>query len=203
MVCARGPLALATHLRGVTEFLTDIKIEPKASHDLLEICTDAVIRWLSAQAENVPDVEAILVNDDIPGLLSPADYETFAHPYLKRIFDSFPAMLRLYHNDANIEPFAEHLAELDFDILNCGHELDVADLHRRIGDRVTIMGNVPPLDVLARGNPEEVTTSARNCLEGTNGDLILSAGGGTSPGTPAENVDALVQAVRNWKRRPT
>lgn len=203
MVCARGPLALATHLRGVTEFLTDIKIEPEASHGLLEICTDAVIGWLSAQAENLPDVEAVLVNDDIPGLLSPADYEAFAHPYLKRIFDSFPAMLRLYHNDANIEPFAERLAELDFDILNCSHGIDIADLHRRIGDRVTLMGNVPPLDVLARGNPEEVARSAQNCLEATNGNLILSAGGGTSPDTPGENIDALIQAVHNWKRSST
>jgi MtaA/CmuA family methyltransferase len=189
------PLALATHLRGITEFLTDIKIEPEDSHRLLDICTETVIRWLKAQAENVPDVEGILVLDDIPGLLSPADYEEFAHPYLARIFAAFPGMLKIYHNDANVEPFAERLAEAGFDILNFGHGFDMADAFRRIGDRVTLMGNVPPLNVLARGTPDEVRSSAEHCLTATGGRLILSAGGGVSGGTPAENIDALVEAV--------
>ena len=196
MVSARGPLALATHLRGITEFLTDIKIEPDDSHRLLDLCTETVIRWLSAQAENVPDVEGILVLDDIPGLLSPADYEEFAHPYLGRIFAAFPGMLKVYHNDANIEPFAERLAEAGFDILNFGHGFDMADAFRRIGDKVTLMGNVPPLNVLARGTPAEVRASAEHCLTATNGRLILSAGGGVSAGTPAENIQVLMTAAR-------
>ena len=200
MVAARGPLALATHLRGVTEFLTDIKIEPEASHKLLELCTETVIRWLRAQAENLPDVESILVLDDIPGLLSPTDYDEFAHPYLKRIFDAFPLMLRLYHNDANIQPFADRMADLGIGILNFSHEFDIEDAYRRLGDRVTLMGSVPPLGVLARGTPEEVTAWANRCLDATNGRIILSAGGGVSAGTTSENIDALVEAVKAWER---
>ena len=198
IVAARGPLALATHLRGVTEFLTDIKIEPDESHRLLDLCTETVIRWLQAQAENLPDVEGILVNDDIPGLLSPADYETFAHPYLKRIFDAFPGMLRMHHNDANIQPFAEKFAEVGFDILNFSHTFDMADAYGRIGKKVTLMGNVPPLDILVRGTPDEVSVCAEYCLKATGGRVILSAGGGTSPDTSAENIDALVEAVKSW-----
>ncbi len=199
MVAARGPLALATHLRGVTEFLTDIKIDPEPSHKLLDLCTETVIRWLRAQAENLPDVESILVLDDIPGLLSPTDYDEFAHPYLKRIFDAFPLMLRLYHNDASIQPFAERMADLGIGILNFSHEFDIEDAHKRLGDRVTLMGSVPPLGVLARGIPEEVTAWANRCLNATNGRIILSAGGGVSAGTTSENIDALVEAVRAWE----
>jgi len=42
-----------------------------------------------------------------------------------------------------------------------------------------------------------VRAEARACLEkaASGGGLILSAGGGLSPGTPAENIDALVQAT--------
>jgi uroporphyrinogen-III decarboxylase len=29
--------------------------------------------------------------------------------------------------------------------------------------------------------------------------MILSFGGGVSPGTPPENVDALLQAAREWR----
>jgi uroporphyrinogen decarboxylase len=55
------------------------------------------------------------------------------------------------------------------------------------------MGNVPPLDVMARGTPEQVQAWARECIRKTGGrGLILSAGGGVSPGTPPEAIDALV-----------
>jgi len=64
-----------------------------------------------------------------------------------------------------------------------------------------LMGNVPPLAVMTQGTPDQVTTWARECLEKTNGHrLILSAGGGVSPGTPAENIDALVAAVPRMRR---
>ena len=201
IVAARGPLALATHLMGVTEFLTDIKIEPGEAHRFLDLCTETVIRWLTAQADNLPDVEGIIVLDDIPGLLGPGDYEEFAHPYLQRIFAAFPSMLKLYHNDASVEPFAEKLGEVGFDILNYSHLSDTADLFRRMGGRVAMMGNVPPLQVLTQGTPEDVAQSAKKCLDAKGVRLILSAGGGLSPGTPAKNIDALVQAAAEAKKR--
>lgn len=200
MAAARGPLALASHLRGITEFLTDIKIEPAHSHRLLQICTETAIRWLSAQIDNLPEVDGILVLDDIVGLLSPADYEEFAHPYLHRVFSAFPGKLKLYHNDANVEPFAERLAETGFDALNFSHNISMTDLTLRIGARVGLMGNVAPLQTLVQGTPDQVTSSANDCLNEGNGRLILSAGGGASPGTPAENLYALAAAAQGRER---
>ncbi|MDH7601345.1 MAG: uroporphyrinogen decarboxylase family protein [Armatimonadota bacterium] len=194
IVAARGPLTLAVHLRGVTDFLTDIKIAPEESHRFLEICTQTVIKWLSAQIENLPYVEGILVLDDIVGLLSPTDYDVFAHPYLSQVFGAFPSMLKIYHNDANILPFAERLAEAGFHILNFSHEIDIGELAARVGQRVALMGNVPPLEVLAKGSADDVRRFAAQCIEKSRARFILSAGGGTSPGTPAENIDALIAA---------
>jgi uroporphyrinogen decarboxylase len=62
---------------------------------------------------------------------------------------------------------------------------------------IALMGNVPPLDVMVRSTPDQVTAWARECVRKTDGHkLILSAGGGVSPGTPAEAIDALVAAIR-------
>lgn len=201
IVAARGPMALATHLRGITEFLTDIKVEPENSHKLLDICTETVIRWLRAQAENLPDVQGILVLDDIVGMISPVDYEEFAHPYLERIFAAFPDMLKIYHNDANVQPFIERLSETGFDILNWSHHIDVQEMVERTGGRIGLMGNVPPLQILTNGTQEQVLESARLCMANCNGQLILSAGGGTSPGTPVENIDALILAASQERHR--
>jgi uroporphyrinogen decarboxylase len=69
---------------------------------------------------------------------------------------------------------------------------------------VALMGNVPPLDVGVRGTAADVARWAGECLDrgAPGGGMILSFGGGVSPGTPAENVDALLQAAREWKSGP-
>jgi uroporphyrinogen-III decarboxylase len=70
-----------------------------------------------------------------------------------------------------------------------------------VGPRLALLGNVAPLDTLARGTPEQVREEARACVEkvAAQGAFILSAGGGASPGTPAENIDALVGAAVEWR----
>lgn len=48
---------------------------------------------------------------------------------------------------------------------------------------------------------ETVTTSLTRCLEkaARGGGMILSFGGGVSPGKPPENIDALLAAAREWR----
>jgi uroporphyrinogen decarboxylase len=203
MVAARGPLVTAAHLRGLTEFLLDLKTEPEKAKKLLEITTETVIAWLKAQVRTVPACEGIMLLDDVVGFLSRRDYEEFAHPYLQAIFEAFPDKIRVYHNDANILPFADLLADTGLQVLNFSHTISISTLAEKTGGRVCLMGNVPPLEVLAQGTPEEVRNAASACLQEAensgNVRLLLSAGGGVSPGTPAENVAVLERiAAEMW-----
>jgi uroporphyrinogen-III decarboxylase len=52
-----------------------------------------------------------------------------------------------------------------------------------------------------RGTPQEVSEWAKTCLDkaASGGGMILSFGGGVSPDTPAENIDALLAAAREWR----
>lgn len=195
MVAARGPLVTAAHLRGLTEFLLDLKMEPEKVKRLLALTTEAVIGWLRAQIHAVPTCEGIMVLDDVVGFLSRKDYEEFAHPYLKAIFDAFPDMIRVYHNDANILPFADLLPDTGLQVLNFSHTISIKDLAEKTQGRICLMGNIPPLEILAQGTPEDVHRAASTCLEEARAldgvCLFLSAGGGVSPGTPGENVAVL------------
>jgi uroporphyrinogen decarboxylase len=197
MVAARGPLAVAAHLRGVTDLMVDIKCSPREAKSLLEITTETTIRWLQAQIRGLSEVEGILVLDDIVGFLSPEDYREFAHPALRAVFGSFPGMVKVYHNDFPMERIPVELAEAGFDVLNFSHTLDIGGVWEELGGKVRLMGNVPPRDVLAQGAPEDVQRWARACVRKTRGGrgLILSAGGGLSAGTPARNIDALASCT--------
>jgi uroporphyrinogen-III decarboxylase len=196
IVAARGPLALASHLMGLTEFLVALKTEPTRTRKLLKVTTQLVRDWLSAQAEVLPSTDGIMVLDDVVGFLSREDYLEFAHPHLKEIF-SVPATVKIFHNDTDSLVCYEFLQDLGANAFNFTHLKTIEETRRRVGDKVCLIGNVPPRDVLAQGSCEAVTEAAGRCLAENNGHpaFLLSAGGGLSPGTTAENIDALVRVA--------
>ncbi len=196
MVAARGPLAVASWLLGVSELMIGLKREPDAAHRLLDALTETIIAWLRAQADAVGGVEGILLLDDIPGMLSPKLFDTMAAPYLARILEAFSGLVRVYHNDTPCPHLLARLAELPFEVWNFSHETDIGQVQAAMPGKI-LLGNVPPLQVLAQGTPDQVRREAAACIARTGGrGLVLSAGGGVSPGTPAANIDALVEAAR-------
>lgn len=197
MIASRGPHAVAGWLLGITELMVALKRQPERIAPVLDVLTETIIAWLRAQAEAVGGVEGILLLDDIPGMLSPKLFDALAAPYLARIFEAFAGLVRVYHNDTPCPHLLPRLAELPFEVFNFSHETDIAQV-RAAMPRQALMGNVPPLSVMTQGTPDEVRAWARACIEKTGGrGLILSAGGGVSPGTPAENVEALGGVVRD------
>lgn len=199
VVAARGPLCLASFLRGVTEFMMDLVENPQGAHHLLDVTTDTVIAWLRAQAEVVgAGVEGIFVLDDIVGMLSRARYIEFAQPYLQRITEAFPAgWVKVYHNDANVRPFLAELPAAGFDVLNWGYDLDITQAIEKTAGAMTLMGNVAPLDLGVRGTPAQVREVAAAVRAKAAGQpLILSFGGGVSMGAPKENILALIDAAK-------
>jgi uroporphyrinogen decarboxylase len=197
VVAARGPLCLASFLRGVNQLLLDIHDNPGGVHELFRLTTKTVIDWLKAQAEAIGDsVEGILVLDDIVGFMSRPLYLEFGHPYLKQICEAFPAgWVKIYHNDANARPMLGDLAETGFDVLNWSHKISVREAREKTGGRLCLLGNVPPLEIV-RGTPQQVRESALTVLDESEGHgLILSFGGGVSMGTPGENLHALADVA--------
>jgi uroporphyrinogen decarboxylase len=200
MVASRGPMTVASWLAGITPLMTEIATRPAMVAGILESVTTTIIRWLHAQLDTLRQPEGILLLDDVVGMVSKRHYETLVHPHLRRIFDEFDGLVRVYHNDTPCLHLATSLAQANFDVFNFSHEVDVATLKARMGQRVALMGNVPPLDVGVRGTPADVARWAQTCLEkgAAGGGLILSFGGGVSPDTPPENIDALYQVARTW-----
>ncbi len=201
VVAARGPLCTASFFRGVTQLMMDLIEEPERVHQLMEICTKLVIDWLKRQAAAIgPSVEGFLLLDDIVGFVGLDHYEEFAHPYLKRICDAFPPdWVKVYHNDASVAACLERLPDAGFDVLNWSHLTPMTEACARVRGRMTLMGNVPPLDIGVRGTPEDVIRSTRAVLEDANGHpMVLSVGGGVSPGMPAANIHAMARALKDF-----
>lgn len=195
MVCARGPFAVAGWVLGITEFMTSLVENPETSHRFLDTMTTTIIAWLRAQLAVLKAPEGIMLLDDIIGMVSPKMFEQFVRPYYARIFGEFQRLVKVLHNDTPCPHLLEPMSTLGFDVFNFSHETDIALAQSKMPN-IALMGNVPPLSLMVRGTPEQVEAWARECIRKTGGrGLILSAGGGVSPGTPASAIDALVRAA--------
>jgi uroporphyrinogen decarboxylase len=201
IVAARGPMTLAAHLMGVTNFLVGLKTDAARTHQLMRMMTKVVIDWLDAQAQVLPGVEGILVLDDIMGFLGEADYLEFAHGYFKEIFDR-PARVKALHNDTPNPISFRYLADLGVNIFNFSHLVPIPALRGMAGESVVLMGNISPLDIMVNGSYADVHAAALDCVGQNAGHprFLLSAGGGVSMGTPASTIRAISDAVASTIR---
>jgi uroporphyrinogen-III decarboxylase len=198
---ARGPMNIASFLMGATEFLMAVKTDPDLMHRLLTIITDFLVDWIDYQRECFPSIDGILLLDDIAGFVSRGDFETFGLPYLKRAF-SADVTVKFFHNDAQCKVCAPFLPEIGINLLNFGIQHTLAEMKTWTDNKVTLLGNIPPRDVLASGTPADVTKSVTDMLNGVEdySRLIVSCGGGMPPAVATENLLALISATEQFTR---
>ena len=204
IVTSRGPLCTAGFVRSTTDFMIDIVEKPEWAHKLIDLSTNLIIDWLKAQVEVIGDtVEGIFILDDIVGFINEEHYMEFAHPYLKKICDAFPKdWVKIYHNDADVNACLEHLPDCGFNVLNWGKQTDIEEVKKRVGNRICLMGNVNPLEIGVRGTTDEVYDATIEVLEKSGGEgIILSVGGGTSPGMPKENILSMQKALADFNAK--
>ena len=196
---ARGPLNVASYLMGTTEFLTAMMTQPEEAHRLLRNITTFLLDWLTLQKETFPSIDGVMLLDDIIGFIGEKEFRSFGLPYFRELFDA-DVSVRFLHNDAPCRVSAPFLGEMGVNLFNMGFEISLNELRRLTGTGVTLLGNVPPRDVLAGGSPEDVARAAAGLLgslEDRRG-VILSCGGGMPPGVTSENIAAFLRAVREF-----
>lgn len=196
---ARGPLNIATFLMGTTEFLTALKTEPARMHRLLTLIADFLAAWIAYQRECFPSIDGILLLDDIVGFVGKNDFLEFGLPYLKKVYAA-DVTVKFFHNDAPCKASAPYLPEIGINLLNFGIQHTLNDLKAWTGSQITLLGNIPPRDVLANGTPEDVRQATQGLLASLpdRTRVILSCGGGMPPGAPTANIQALLATAAEF-----
>ena len=194
---SRGPLNIASFLLGTTEFLTALKLNPKLTHKMLNTITDFIIDWLKVQKEAFGSVDGIFILDDIAGFLGEKDFKEFALSYFRRIFDSFDVNVKFFHNDSNGVVCAPYLSEIGVNLFNFSFNHSINEMRQLTQNEVTLLGNIPPVDVLANGSAQKVKDEVGSLVSSLSerSRVILSCGGGMPPGVSSENIKAFLAAV--------
>jgi uroporphyrinogen decarboxylase len=207
---AGAPFTMATYLveGGSSKNFSAIKAllftNPALAHELLGICAETAGRYLAAQVEAGAD--AAMLFDTWAGLLSPEDFEAFARPYARRVFD-FAAdaaakdgrlVPRIYYA-GNAAGWLAGCRDIRADVIGLDWRLDLNHARTLAGD-LTLQGNLDPAVLL--GPRELIRERAAAVLRaGGRAGHVFNLGHGILPETSPDHARFLVDTVRELSSR--
>jgi uroporphyrinogen-III decarboxylase len=199
---ARGPLNIACYLMGSTEFLTTMMMEPEKAEALMRKVTSFLKEWLQLQMTTFPSIDGIFLLDDIIGFLGKDAFGTFGLPYFKELFDA-PVSIKFLHNDAPCRISAPFLPEMGVNLYNMGFDVSLSELKQMTHNKVALLGNIPPRDVLASGDHDKITETTVRLVHSLHdrSKVIFSCGGGMAPGVSSDSITAFIEAMRAERSR--
>lgn len=110
-----------------------------------------------------------------------------------------PVPLFVLHNDAAGLVSAPYLQEMGVNLFNYSFKHSIAEMKDLTSNSVTLLGNIPPRDVLKKGTPEAVRQAVRESIEGVEdrSRIIMSCGGGMPQDVTTENINAFLSEVKS------
>lgn len=183
-----------------------------AAHELLDKLTETVIRYLKAQVE--AGAQALQLFDSWVGILGNDDFAVFAAPYVERILTALrPLGIPLIYFANGGSALYEQVGKLSADVYAVDWRLPIDVAAQRLGlglfapqngrGKRAVQGNLDPAVLF--GPIEQIERRVDIILNqaATLGcGHIFNLGHGVLPETPVEHVQALVQAVHRFQRKP-
>lgn len=183
--------------------------DPAAMHQLLDVTTDAVIAYLSAQ--RAAGAQALQLFDTWGGVLSPSMYREFSLRYMQRIAAELPrgegaerTPLILFGKGNGA--YVADLADTGAEGVGVDWTIDLGEAVRRSGGKVAIQGNLDPVTLYAepdaiRAHVGRALDSYRDGNGGSREGHVFNLGHGMSPDMNPEHVAVMVDAVHELSAR--
>lgn len=205
---AGGPFTLASYLieggpsRDFVHTKTVMYQDPRLWNRIMELLTDATIRYLGAQVE--AGVHAVQLFDSWIGCLTPADYRDSVASYTRAVFSALAATgVPTIHFGTATAGLLPQMADAGGDVIGVDWRVELGDAWARIGYHRGIQGNLDPAVLL--GPLEVVKQHARMVMEQAGGrpGHIFNLGHGVHPDTPREHLRWLVNLVHEYSGQQT
>ena len=209
---AGSPFTLACYMvegGGSKEFRqikTLLYRRPDLLHRILNITAQAVTAYLNEQI--AAGAQAVQIFDTWGGLLSDAAFPKFSLAYMRQIiggltreYEGRRVPVILFTKGGG--QWLELMAESGADALGLDWTVNLGRARQRVGSQVALQGNFDPAALF--GTPESVRAEVRRILHsyGEGSGHVFNLGHGISQHTDPENVQALVDAVREYSARPS
>jgi uroporphyrinogen decarboxylase len=202
-----GPFTLASYIiegRPSRDFLVTKEFmyrEPQAFDSLLGKLAGVMAEYLSAQVR--AGAAALQLFDSWAGALSPADYEARVLPHTKHIFAATRALgVPRVHFGTSTAGLLGLIAKSGADVISLDWRIALDEGWGRVGHDLGVQGNLDPAAML--GPRDVMAAAAKDVLRraGRRPGHVFNLGHGVLPATPLENLQALVETVREGVPAP-
>ena len=151
--------------------------------------------------------DAVFLTDDWGSqtglMISPEMWRDFFRPHYARLFDEAHrgGLDVIFHSCGNVLGIVEDLIDCGIDVLDPLQPgaMDLEQLVRRFGGRVSFCGAIDLQQLLAHGTPQQVRDEVRRALDRLGhpygGGFIVSPANVLTPDIPLENLAALCEAA--------
>ena len=171
---------------------------PDLLRRVIDVNIDAVAEYLAEQV--VAGVDALMLFDTWGGLLAAEQWRAFSLASMRSVIE------RLAASSANRRvpvivftkgagAWLDDLAQCGADCVGLDWTVDIRSARRQVGDRVALQGNLDPLALLTDADTVQAAAEALLRAAGPAPGHVFNLGHGILPGTPPENVAALVETV--------
>jgi len=194
----------AHFLRGLTDLLADLYLNPQFVHDLL----DNILEFLLGNVSQLAalGVDGIFLSDDYGHqhslLMSPHHWREFIKPRLRELFARIKSegLFTFLHSCGNVSEIIPDLIEVGLDVLHPiqPEAMDIASLKAEYGDQLAFYGGISTQRTLPRGTPREVEEEVRRTvrLMAKGEGYILAPGITLQHDVPLKNILAFIKAAQ-------
>lgn len=199
-----APFTLASYMiegggsRNYIETKTLMYRDKGAWDAMMALVARAVGDYLAAQVEAGAD--AVQLFDSWVGCLSPQDYETYVLPHTAAAIAAIPKTVPIILFGTGTATLLELESRTGATVLGVDHSTPIGEACKRFPD-FAIQGNLDPVTLFT--SPAELRQQAARILNdvGDRPGHIFNLGHGILPGTPVDNVKALVDSVHELSSR--
>jgi uroporphyrinogen decarboxylase len=175
--------------------------EPTVWQLLLEKLSSVLAEYAAQQVEAGADV--IQIFDSWAGALSPADYRDFVLPVTTRLVRKVQSLgVPVIYFGVDTATLLPAMRETGADVIGLDWRVPLDQGWAALGHSVAVQGNLDPIMLFA--GEDLLRERVRQILAQAGGrpGHIFNLGHGIVPGTPVENVQRVVQYVREFSAIP-
>jgi len=202
------PFTTASFLIG-TENLVRLTLKnPEAVHRLCRIALKSAINFADAiiACGCTPSLTEPMSSTSV---ISPRQFREFSLPYLQELITYIHGRGKsvTLHICGKTSRIWEDMVTAGADCLSIDNDASLTDAKTTVGDRVRIMGNVKPSEIMLQGSPADVRKAVHDCIA-LAGDspkgYIVASGCSLPTETPFANIQAMIDATAEigWPIQP-
>lgn len=195
-----GPFTNASFLIGAENLTRLVAKNPEAVHRLCRLSLETCLNYAKAIID-VGCTPSLTDPMSSATIISPQKFKEFSYPYLKELIDYIHSRGKgvTLHICGKTAKIWDQMADAGADCISIDNAANLTEAKTKVGNRMRLMGNVKPSEIMLQGTPADVKlavlSGVREAYDNPKG-YIVASGCSLPTETPFDNIDAMLDAVR-------